>query len=140
MRGKKTMAEDRRGDQDAEILTPSFERLDSRGKFVEVLSGGPWESLFWGRMQPGAVLGNHYHRRTQVFLFLVEGSARIDLVDVDTGVRRGHGLRANEGVILKVNESHAIRFLEESTFIMLKSRRYDPGDPDTYEYAVASGT
>jgi hypothetical protein len=45
-------------------------------------------------------------------------------------------LRAGQGVILNTNESHAIRFIEESDFVMLKSLRYNPADPDTYQFPV----
>jgi len=45
-------------------------------------------------------------------------------------------LRAGQGVILNTNESHAIRFIEESDFVMLKSLRYNPEDPDTYHFPV----
>ena len=38
--------------------------------------------------------------------------------------------------MLRFNESHAIRFLEESEFIMLKSQKYESDDPDTYRFLV----
>lgn len=119
-----------------EVLLPTFKRADDRGTFTEVLNGGRWEALIFGQMHSGAVMGNHYHRKTEVFLFLTKGSARIDTIQVETGERQRLLLLAEQGVVLKTNESHAIRFLDESEFIMLKSVRYDPADPDTFPYPV----
>jgi dTDP-4-dehydrorhamnose 3,5-epimerase-like enzyme len=119
-----------------DILAPAFERTDERGLFREILNGGSWESLISGRMNPGAVLGNHYHRKTTIFFYLAEGSARIRTVDVETRERDDLLLHAGHGVMLRTNESHAIRFLEEAEFLMLKSLKYDPTDPDTFDYPV----
>ena len=119
-----------------EILTPGFERTDERGLFQEVLNDGHWESLVVGRMNPDAVLGNHYHKKTQIFFYLSRGCAHVRTVDVETDEGDVFYLHGGQGVLLRTNESHAIRFLEESDFVMLKSLRYNPTDPDTYECPV----
>jgi quercetin dioxygenase-like cupin family protein len=119
-----------------EILTPSFERKDDRGTFQEVLNDGSWEALICGRMNPDAVLGNHYHKKTVIFFYLASGSARITTIHVEKEDKDVFFLKSGQGVILSTNESHAIRFIEESDFVMLKSLRYDPADPDTYPFPV----
>jgi hypothetical protein len=119
-----------------EALLPTFKRMDGRGTFVEVLNSGHWESLLFGQMHSGAVMGNHYHRKTEIFFFLTKGSAQIDIIHVETKTRGNLLLSAQQGVMLKINESHAICFAEESEFIMLKSLRHDPCDPDTFSYPV----
>lgn len=119
-----------------ELLSPSFERNDERGLFREVLNEGQWEALICGRMKAGAVLGNHYHMRTMVFFYLTSGAASIKTIHIETGERDQFTLQANQGVFLRTNESHAIYFLKESDFVMLKSHRYDPADPDTFHFPV----
>jgi dTDP-4-dehydrorhamnose 3,5-epimerase-like enzyme len=121
---------------DKNIVEPGFVRTDERGTFVEILNGGHWENLIVGRMNTGAVLGHHYHQKTTIFFFLQSGSATIGIVQVQTGQRKQVSLKANHGIVLETNESHAIRFLENSEFFMLKSLRYDPADPDTIPYPV----
>ena len=54
-----------------------------------------------------------------------------------SGGRRRVEVEAGHGLPLHAFESHAIRFDAESAFILLKSRAYDPSDPDTYEHPVA---
>lgn len=119
-----------------EILTPSFERIDDRGIFREVLNDGTWEAMICGRMNTDAVIGNHYHKKTIIFFYIAGGSARIATIHVETEDKDVFLLKSGQGVILTTNESHAIRFLEESDFIMLKSLRYDPANPDTYPFPV----
>jgi dTDP-4-dehydrorhamnose 3,5-epimerase-like enzyme len=119
-----------------EILLPAFERTDERGLFREILNDGQWESLLSGSMHANSVIGNHYHKKTVVFFYLTKGAARIKTIHVETSERDDFLLSANQGVLLRVNESHAIGFLEESEFVMLKSLRYNPDDPDTYTFPV----
>lgn len=119
-----------------EPITPSFNRTDGRGTFQEILNGGHWEALIRGTMNPGAVMGNHYHKKTVIFFYLTSGSVQIKTIHVDTRQTDEFHLSGGQGVILRTDESHAIRFLEETDFIMLKSLKYDPQDPDTYAFPV----
>jgi dTDP-4-dehydrorhamnose 3,5-epimerase-like enzyme len=118
------------------ILRPLFERRDDRGVFREVLSGFPAGNVVCGAMAAGAVMGNHYHRRTRVFFHVLTGRAAVSTVDVETGATDRFTLAENEGVFLEPGESHAIRFLVDSQFLMLKSEPYDPADPDTIAHPV----
>jgi quercetin dioxygenase-like cupin family protein len=119
-----------------EILASSFERVDARGTFQEILNDGQWETLIRGVMKPGAVMGNHFHKKTRIFFHVTSGSVRIKTVNVETAATDEFPLHPGQGVFLSTNESHAIRFLEESEFIMLKSLRYNPEDPDTYPFLI----
>ncbi len=119
-----------------QIIPPNFERKDERGVFHEVINEGRWESLICGQMKAGAVLGNHYHKTTQIFFYLTGGAAAVHTIHVETGERDQLGLHGSQGVFLQSNESHAICFLEDSAFVMLKSRRYDSADPDTFDFPV----
>lgn len=119
-----------------ELIKPGFERNDDRGFFKEILNSGHWEAMNWALMNEGSVLGNHYHKKTIVFFYVVSGSARIRTVNIDEGDRDEFTVMAGEGVMLRTLESHAIHFTEKSQVIMLKSRRFDPSDPDTFHYTV----
>ena len=89
-----------------------------------------------GTMKPGAVMGNHYHKETTIFFYLTTGSGKIDTIHVESKQTDSFTLNGNEGVLLKPFESHTIRFLEPSDFVMLKSIAYDPDSPDTYHFPV----
>jgi dTDP-4-dehydrorhamnose 3,5-epimerase-like enzyme len=119
-----------------EILRPTFERRDNRGLFCEIVNGFSFSAASRGRMSAGAVMGNHFHKKTRIFFFLVSGSATVRTVDVATGATDAFQLSEEEGVYLEPGESHSIRYESESEFVMLKSLPYDPKEPDTYEYPV----
>ncbi len=119
-----------------QILGARFERRDDRGVFREVLTGFPAGTVVCGRMNARAVMGNHYHRRTRVFFYLLAGEADVRTVDVDTGTKEGFRLGENQGVFFEPGQSHSIRFGVDSEFLMVKSLPYDPADPDTIEFPV----
>lgn len=119
-----------------EIRRPAFERRDERGVFRELLSDFPAGTVVCGDMAAGAVMGNHYHRRTRVFFHVLAGRAAVSTVHVESGAQERFLLAENEGVFLEPGESHAIRFLVDSQFLMLKSEPYDPADPDTIAFPV----
>lgn len=118
------------------IVVPGFERRDGRGVFREVLNGFDARTLVCGEMKEGSVLGNHYHRRTRVFFYLLHGEAQVRSVNVETGEKDLFSLQASQGVFFEVNESHAVLFLRDGEFVMLKSLPYDPADPDTFPHPV----
>ena len=115
-----------------QVSAPTARRVDSRGTLTEIVNSGTWRSLLLGEMKDGAVVGNHYHHETTVFIYLISGAARVELRDAETGARSGYDLTAGFGTQLETGVSHAIRFLQPSRYIILKSKPYDPGDPDTF--------
>lgn len=118
------------------VLRPGYVRVDERGTLCEVLNEGRWESVLCGEMHRDAVVGRHFHKVTHVFFYLTSGRATIVTVDVATSESARFALHAGEGVWLQPQVAHALRFEEESKFLMLKSHRYDPGAPDTFHYEV----
>ncbi|MEK6677453.1 MAG: hypothetical protein AABZ47_17600 [Planctomycetota bacterium] len=132
------------------LVHPTYVREDERGSFIEILNRGPWETVITGFMRPGGILGNHYHKKTRMFLYLLQGSAEIwvravrcetdgDCHDNALASVARETLATGQGLYLEPNQAHAIRFLEESSFLLLKSRRYSEVDPDTFLYEVMTG-
>jgi dTDP-4-dehydrorhamnose 3,5-epimerase-like enzyme len=123
-----------------EIVTAAFERNDERGVFREVLNGFEARTFVCGEMKEGAVLGNHFHKRTRVFFYLTRGAAQISTLNVESGEKDSLCLNENQGVFFEVNESHVVRFTVDSEFVMLKSLAYDPADPDTFPHPFGDGS
>jgi quercetin dioxygenase-like cupin family protein len=119
-----------------EVEKPVFVRKDARGSLVEVRNQGPWETVITGEMKAGAVMGNHYHKKTRVYFFLVSGSARVAVVDVESREVDRFELPEGFGVLLRPGQSHAIRFERDSRYLLLKDLRYNPADPDTFAFPV----
>jgi dTDP-4-dehydrorhamnose 3,5-epimerase-like enzyme len=118
------------------ILRPSFTRNDDRGVLHELLNAGEWRSVIYGQMAAGSRMGNHYHKETLVFFFLITGRADVILEDIASGERSTLELVALEGIIFQTDESHVLTFTEHTDYVMLKSLPYDPDHPDTYEHPL----
>ncbi len=119
-----------------QIIEPIYTRQDVRGEFQEIIRDYPWYTVIAGQMHPGSEMGHHYHIETLVFFYLLSGSASIRMIDVGTKEKSSLDIRAGQGVLLVPNQAHAIRFLQESNFLMLKSIGYNPENPDTYSFPV----
>jgi len=119
-----------------EILEPIYCRSDERGTFQELISDYKWESVITGTMHTGSKMGNHYHKRTLIFFFLLNGSARVRTLNIKSGDKDSSLLGNGQGILLCPFQTHEILFLQESSFLMLKSIKYTPEDPDTFPYPV----
>lgn len=118
------------------VEKPAFVRTDGRGTFEELVNAGRWESLIHGHLRRGAVLGHHYHAHTIVCYYLLEGRARITTVEVTTTARSEIVIQAGQGFVFRPGEARAIEHLEDSRFVMMKSHRFDPTEPDIIPYEV----
>ena len=118
--------------RESRVKSVVFWREDERGSFVEVINAGPWESLAYGRMGAGAIMGRHYHEKTRVYFFVQNGGVEIETRDVATGAKGRFELAGGQGVLLPEMSYHEIRFQTESDYLLLKSRAYDADDPDTF--------
>lgn len=116
------------------VLESTFIRRDKRGVFVEILNKGIWKNISFGKMKKGAILGDHYHKKTDLFLFIINGRAQIDMVDIKSKKVETMVLKNNQGAFIKRGYFHKVKFLTDSIFIMSKSEKYNPKNPDTYNF------
>jgi len=97
-------------------LRPAFR--DSRGAITDILDDVPLNSVTIITSRKGVVRGNHYHRKTVQYTYMLKG--RIRYVS-----RRGKGkprsfvMRAGDITSSPPMEAHAILALEDSEFIVL---------------------
>lgn len=118
------------------VLQPIFSRRDTRGSFFELFNGVAWKSIIFGKMEKNAIMGNHFHKRTRVFFYVLQGDVQIENLHVLTREHERLQLSALQGVVFEPFVSHAITFLEPSMFLMGKSRTYSKIRPDTYNFPV----
>ena len=112
------------------------EHVDHRGRFVEIISEGSWQSIIHGEMNEGSVLGNQYHAVTRIYIYIICGCADVDLVDIGNGEKRRVHLTDGKGTYIEPGTSHAVRFREPTEFILLKSQPYDPSGADRFPYEI----
>ena len=115
-----------------EPVKPSFVRKDERGDFVEIVNEGPWETIIHGTMEPGAEMGNHYHREARAFFYVVNGKVEIRIRHLYGENTDKVVLNSGEGLYFLPYEIHVVHYLEKTDFIFLKSYRYRDDQPDMY--------
>ena len=119
-------------------ITDIFKRTDDRGSFIECYNGTTgWQSINGGFMNKGALMGNHYHKKSETLFFVLSGSAEVrarNTRDKNAAVTTWV-CKAGEGTLFETLETHAWTFLEDSVFLLLKSKKYT-GDDDTFAEQV----
>lgn len=103
-----------------EQLSPAF--VDARGAITDVLLGVPVEHVAHLTCAAGSVRGNHYHLRSTAYIYVLSGtfwiSARTPVGDHPGFVER-HVATAGCLVTIPPLERHALKALEDSSFLML---------------------
>lgn len=119
------------------LLTPF---VDSRGALKKVLQQSRLDAnireayLLFTRQ--GAIRGNHYHRSTLEYFFVVQGIAAIALQGPGEDAPRVMELAAEDNLLLKVppGVAHALKNKGEGLLIILalSTQEYSKEDPDTF--------
>ena len=69
------------------IVRPKTAFKDARGIIVDILNAIPVERVTILSTKRGAVRGNHYHEKTTLYLYVLEGKLKLYTQ------RAGHGIR-----------------------------------------------
>lgn len=105
---------------------------DDRGSLKNISIGRAWKEVNHFFSASGAVRGNHYHKDTLELIYVLDGRVEFDIADLKGGARQRLVIGANEGVLLEPYELHTLRVLEDTHWIALLSREYDPANPDVF--------
>ena len=112
---------------------------DERGSLVEAFKLPNDGQVFYIKINPYAVRGNHYHKRkTEVFL-VTEGAAVLRTKYRKTGIIEEVILNANSPatVAVRPDYTHSITALEQgATVVVWSNTRYNDKTPDTYREDV----
>ena len=116
-------------------VRPAF--ADPRGTITDVLDGIPVECVTLLTTKKGAVRGNHYHKKTTQYAYILRG--RFRLFTQRAGQRaRSRIVKAGELVVTPPLERHAFVALEDSLLLACahgprSGRSYEA---DTYRLTV----
>jgi dTDP-4-dehydrorhamnose 3,5-epimerase-like enzyme len=94
---------------------------DDRGSIADILHHTPVQHAAWIISHRGVIRGNHYHKRTTQYLFLVQGRLRYWYQPVDQSVERlWQDVWRGDLVTTPPYEVHALEILAEATeFLVL---------------------
>ncbi|MDA4122232.1 MAG: cupin domain-containing protein [Thaumarchaeota archaeon] len=118
-------------------IKPAFE--DERGAIFDILEE-PVEHTGMIRSKKGSVRGNHYHKESTQYTFVLSGKMEFTTRDahLSDGPRETAVLLPGDLVVTPPMEAHVMRFLEDTVFIDLttKSRRANGYEGDTVRVQV----
>ncbi|MBI3630721.1 MAG: cupin domain-containing protein [Candidatus Sungbacteria bacterium] len=113
-------------------ITPKF--VDVRGAITKILDNGtPIKSILLITSHAGAVRANHYHKKDSHYSYLLSGKMEYSEKPVAGGQMERAVLSAGDMVFTPPQAIHAMRFLEDSSFLALatESRSQEDYEADT---------
>lgn len=121
---------------------------DKRGFLIEFLKNFELENsekefgqIYLVTSAPGAVRGNHYHKKKEEWLVVIAGKQKVTLEDIHTKERKELLLDSTSEYLTRIrvgsNIAHSFRNIADSTSIIVAymPEIYDPSDQ--HEYVVS---
>lgn len=111
--------------------TPAF--VDERGAITDLLVREPVEYVTQITSRSGAVRGNHYHKETTQWIYVVEGRLQV-LTQLPGEAVRADVLEAGQLIVNIPNERHAMIALTDARFLVFTRgpRGGEDYEQDTY--------
>lgn len=115
--------------------------VDERGCLIEIIKSIEieeiMEQVYFSTTRPGAVRGNHYHKRKVEWFSVIKGISKFVLEDcVSKEKKHEIILSGDKPMIIKINPntSHAIQNIgsEDMHLIVIASEVFNPSDADTF--------
>lgn len=113
---------------------------DERGKYIEVFKIPGCGQVSYATSKPGAIRGNHYHKRKKEIICVIEGEAMMRMRNGgDNEIKEysvsGKKLQAFE---MPLGWTHNVENTgkEELKLLIWASEIFNPEDPDTYAEKV----
>ncbi len=107
-------------------IQPFF--IDERGEMSYLLDNASnITSVLYITCKKGAVRANHYHKKDTHYSYMVNGSMEYTYQDVKAKNAKKHKIIVKKGEIVESPPMtiHAMRFLEDSSFIALTTESRD---------------
>lgn len=114
--------------------SPAFE--DDRGVITDILAKEPIEYVTLITSRAGAVRGNHYHRETHQWIYVLSGRLQV-LTQLPGEPVRQADLEAGDLIENVPNESHAMIATTDASFLVFTRgpRGGEDYERDTYRLA-----
>jgi len=115
-------------------------KRDERGDLIEVFKIPGVGQIFYATTKPGAIRGNHYHKRKKEYFCIIEGEAKIRLRNRDNNEVEEHIVSGDrpEIIEMKINWTHNIENIGDTEMKLLAwtNEIFNPENPDTYAEEV----
>ena len=118
---------------------------DSRGVIVELLRRAQLDDMNFGHLfyvnfkDKKAIRGNHYHKKTHEYYFVLQGKISVELVDVKSKKKRKIIMDKKDGKLLRIGPyvAHASKSFSKDTILLAyDTLPYNLENPDTFEQII----
>lgn len=105
-----------------ELLSPEFQHKDLRRTLTQLITDDIKQVNLY-EAKKDAILGNHYHKDTTEYFYIIRGSVTYNDCEV-----------INPGMMFKVSppEKHLIRCLTDVKLMTFLTKPYDKKEPDLW--------
>jgi dTDP-4-dehydrorhamnose 3,5-epimerase-like enzyme len=98
-------------------IAPAF--TDARGAITDLLTKTVIDAVTLIESNAGTVRGNHYHKDTEQWLYLLSGMLEIAWQEHATEVKSGSYMYPGEMMHSPPGEAHAVKALKDSVFVVM---------------------
>ena len=111
---------------------------DERGVIVDILYNKNINHVAWINSEPGAVRGNHYHKKTTQHTLLMAGSMDYHYESLSAHIRGVRKVTPGDMVTSGPNEIHTMVFHEFSTILVFSEGPRGGKDYESDTFRVPS--
>lgn len=122
---------------------PVKENEDARGSLVSNSADEIMQSVkhfFISKSIPGAIRGNHFHKKKHEYFYVVQGKCLIIVEDMNNHKQEKILISDKDNLIVSMepNKAHAMKNVGNNELILLAlvNEQLDRKNPDTYPYVV----
>ena len=105
---------------------------NSRGKLVQVTSGGNWRQLNVIERKQGVLGAGHYHRHTCELFYVLEGSLILKIIPILEGGLLSYSFQKGDCFEVAPSEQHYMQFIDDTTLVVLYSEVFNADSPDIF--------
>lgn len=116
------------------ILEPEFVHTDPRRSLKQLLTADIKQVNVYN-VSTNSVLGNHYHKETTEYFYVVKGSIFLELHDMKTGQETRRIFTNGDMFAVHPYEVHKIECFSEAKIMTFLTKEFTQENPDLYKVA-----
>lgn len=115
------------------LINNYFKHEDERGSITGLIDFGNWQEMNLITSKSGSIRGGHYHELTEELFYILEGTIKIKLENINTKEKSTIIANTNDVLLIQPNVIHTFEMLTDSKWINLLSIKNNTKQPDIYK-------
>lgn len=106
-------------------------RQDKRGIILELFRGN-FSQCNLMQMKKGSAWGNHYHKKTREYFYLIKGQIKVNFQDIKTKKKISKIIKSGHDFTVMTYILHTIEVQKSSLCLVLYSQKFQNNHPDHF--------